>query len=88
MFLTYRASDDVDLIERRVTAAAPLYDFTAADGVHHTIWRTEPSDTHALVGAFSRVPAVYIADGHHRAAASAARARTELRAAGDGRRTR
>ena len=82
VFLTYRASDDVDLIERRVTAAAPLYDFTAADGVHHTIWRTEPNDTHALVGAFSRVPAVYIADGHHRAA-SAARARTELRAAGD-----
>src|SRR4029078_3708522 len=36
----------------------------------------------ALVGAFTRIPALYIADGHHRAA-SAARARAELRASGN-----
>ncbi len=80
VFLTYRAAADVDAIARRVMAAAPLYDFTAADGVQHTIWRADAGDTRALVEAFGRIPALYIADGHHRAA-SAARARAELAAA-------
>ena len=62
--------------------ALPLYDFTAADGVQHTIWRARlGADQGALVDAFARIPALYIADGHHRAA-SAARARTELGASG------
>lgn len=82
VFLTYRASPDVDSIARRVTATPPLYDFTAADGVHHTIWRADADDTQALVREFGRIPALYIADGHHRAA-SAARARAELAAKGD-----
>ena len=82
VFLTYRAAAGVDAVARRVTAAAPLYDFTAADGVRHTIWRVEADDTRALVEAFGRIPALYIADGHHRAA-SAARARAELRSKGD-----
>jgi uncharacterized protein (DUF1015 family) len=78
VFLTYRASEDVDTIATRVCGAPPLYDFTADDGVTHTVWRAERADTHALAAAFSRVPALYIADGHHRAA-SAARARTAMR---------
>jgi uncharacterized protein (DUF1015 family) len=82
VFLTYRAAAGVDAVARRVTAAPPLYDFTAADGVRHTIWRVEADDTRALVEAFGRIPALYIADGHHRAA-SAARARAELRSKGD-----
>lgn len=82
VFLTYRANADVDRVAAHVMSAPPLYDFTAADGVHHTIWRAEPNDTHALVGSFSQIPALYIADGHHRAA-SAARARVELAATGD-----
>ena len=77
VFLTYKASAQVDDIARRVTAHAPLYDFTAADGVHHTVWSAGPDETRDLVNAFARVPALYIADGHHRAA-SAARARAEL----------
>jgi uncharacterized protein (DUF1015 family) len=78
VFLTYRAAADVDRIADRATAAAPLYDFDAADGVRHTIWRIGGADRDALVAAFRRIPALYIADGHHRAA-SAARARTEMR---------
>jgi len=81
VFLTYRASADVDEVAKRVCAQPPLYDFAAEDGVTHTIWRAERSDTHALAAAFSRVPALYIADGHHRAA-SAARTREALRAQG------
>ena len=78
VFLTYRAQPDVTEATRRAAAGAPLYDFTAADGVQHTVWRVGQGDTQALVDAFARIPALYIADGHHRAA-SAARAREELR---------
>lgn len=75
VFLTYRASADVNAIEARVTKGAPLFDFTAVDAVQHTLWRVTGGDRDALVGAFAKIPALYIADGHHRAA-SAARART------------
>ncbi len=81
VFLTYRASSDVDALAAKVCAGKPLYDFTADDGVANTIWRAERDETHALAAAFSRVPALYIADGHHRAA-SAARARREIGASG------
>src|SRR5256885_1227750 len=83
VFLTYKASADVDRIAMRATAAAPLIDITAPDAVQHTIWRIRGADRDALVAAFSRIPALYIADGHHRAA-SAARARTEMRDRGAG----
>jgi uncharacterized protein (DUF1015 family) len=49
--------------------------------VHHTIWRITGADRDSLVAAFERVPALYIADGHHRAA-SAARARDAFRSLG------
>jgi uncharacterized protein (DUF1015 family) len=77
VFLTYRASAAVNSVEADVTSGAPLYDFAAPDGVHHTIWKAGQKETKALVDAFARIPALYIADGHHRAA-SAARARAEL----------
>lgn len=82
VFLTYKADAGVDAIEPRVTRGAPLYDFTAADGVRHTIWRADAEATAALSGAFAKIPALYIADGHHRAA-SAARARAELASKGE-----
>jgi uncharacterized protein (DUF1015 family) len=78
VFLTYRAAADVDRIAARVTAGNPLYDFEAADGVRHTLWRVGGADRDALVAAFARIPTLYIADGHHRAA-SAARARVNIR---------
>ena len=81
VFLTYRESADVDSISRRAASGAPLFDFEAVDGVRHTIWRVTGGDRDALVDAFARVPALYIADGHHRAA-SAARARTAGRDGG------
>lgn len=77
VFLTYRARPAVDALIERAMTAPPLFDFTAADGVQHTLWRIEPFEEHQLVVAFDAVPALYIADGHHRAA-SAARARRKL----------
>ncbi|HXC70100.1 MAG TPA: DUF1015 family protein [Pyrinomonadaceae bacterium] len=76
VFLTYRRSAEIDEQVSAAISAEPLYDLTASDGVRHTIWRI--SDTESLVKSFESVPLLYIADGHHRAA-SASRARAELR---------
>jgi len=82
VFLTYKSSSDVNDVVSRVTLTAPLFDFTAVDNVRHTLWRAAPPETEGLVSAFARVPALYIADGHHRAA-SAARVRQQLAASGE-----
>jgi uncharacterized protein (DUF1015 family) len=82
VFLTYKATELVDRLCRAVTSESPIYDFRAEDGVHHTIWRVKAREATPLVDAFAQIPALYIADGHHRAA-SAARARTELRQKGN-----
>jgi len=76
VFLTYRRNADIDEQVSAAVSAEPLYDLTASDGVRHTIWRI--SDTESLVKSFESVHLLYIADGHHRAA-SASRARAELR---------
>jgi len=76
VFLTYRARTEIDEQVNAAIGAGPLYDLTAPDGVRHTIWRL--NDTDALVKSFESVPLLYIADGHHRAA-SASRARAELK---------
>lgn len=77
VFLTYRARPDIDNMSLETTMTKPLYDFTADDGVQHTIWHVP--DPVRFVHAFREVPFLYIADGHHRAA-SASRARAELKA--------
>jgi uncharacterized protein (DUF1015 family) len=77
VFLTYRALAEIDRLERAVCAGAPLFDVTAPDKVRHTVWKVSGGQAQAVAAAFARVPALYIADGHHRAA-SAARARQAL----------
>ena len=81
VFLTYTAAPAVDAAVVRITAGVPLFDFTAPDGVQHTVWRAAPGEQAELVSAFSSIPVLYIADGHHRAA-SAMRARGTLQARG------
>lgn len=76
VFLTYRASRDIDTMVMETTMTNALFDFTAVDGVQHTVWHVP--DAVRFVHAFREVPYLYIADGHHRAA-SAARARAELK---------
>ena len=79
VFLTYKASAKIDVVIARVAEGVTLFDFIAADGVAHAVWRAEEADRDALVAAFAEIPELYIADGHHRAA-SAWRTRTELAA--------
>jgi uncharacterized protein (DUF1015 family) len=82
VFLTYRASKAVDSIVERVIQRQPLFDFTAVDGVRHQVWQVPAAENQAIVDAFGKIDSLYIADGHHRAA-SAARTRRSLAAAGN-----
>jgi len=71
VFLAYRAQPVIDAEVAAVTAAAPTYDFTAPDGVHHTLWVASAEASRSLAARFESVPTLYVADGHHRSAASA-----------------
>ncbi len=72
VFLVYRSVPEIDELVARRTALPPGIDFAAADGVRHTAWViVEPPDVDYLSGQFANVPALYIADGHHRCAAAA-----------------
>jgi len=79
VLLTYRDVPAIDRLMEQAATLPPLYDFAAPDGVSHTVWRMP--DTPALQQCFARVPAAYIADGHHRAASSV-RVAAQRRAAG------
>ena len=83
VFLTYRNSRKVDDVVDRVVRTDALFDFIAPDGVRHEVWQVPANDNQDIVDAFAKVDALYIADGHHRAA-SAARTRRSLAAKGAG----
>ena len=79
VFLAHRPVALIDELARRVRSTEPpLVDFTALDGVRHAIWRVGGRLVPEFVAAFEPVNALYIADGHHRAA-SAARTRDAIR---------
>ena len=71
IFLTYRDHAGINAIVKRIVEnQKPVYDF-ASEGVINTVWVVSDSKTVEQLGAlFSEVPAMYIADGHHRAASA------------------
>ena len=80
VFLAYKNVAAIDkLIEDWKSAHEPVYDFTADDGISHTVWIVDAEDTvQTITRLFAAdVPFTYIADGHHRAA-SAAKVRKTL----------
>jgi len=80
VFLTYRDTPKLDTLVAEVLKTPPLYDFTAPDGIGHTVWRVPgPKLGEFFVKAFAEVPVAYVADGHHRTA-SAVRVGRERRA--------
>ena len=78
VFLAVKPVAEFTRLAERVASEAPLYDFTADDGVRHIVWRI--ADPHPWVTLFGTISVAYVADGHHRSA-SAWRAGKELRAA-------
>lgn len=72
VFLTYRAVPALDDFIARRMNGKPEIDFTAKDGVRHSAWTIGDShDVKFIETQFTRIPALYIADGHHRSAAAA-----------------
>jgi uncharacterized protein (DUF1015 family) len=72
VFLVYGANRAMDDFVARKTAEPPNIDFTASDSVRHTAWViADAASIRFIEGEFSRIPRLYIADGHHRSAAAA-----------------
>ena len=72
VMFAYRYDREIDDLVETVRTAQPEYDFIDADEVQHRFWIVDkPETVAALIRAFSRVPATYVADGHHRTAAAA-----------------
>jgi uncharacterized protein (DUF1015 family) len=76
VFLTYQSRPQLNAVVGRVTERDPEYNFTAEDGVIHTVWIvTDARQIEEIKNEFSAINALYIADGHHRAAAASSVAR-------------
>ena len=71
IFLAYRSNEAIGEIMAAYKKTAPLYAFTADDGITHNVWRiADPADVAAIREAFAGMGSIYIADGHHRAASA------------------
>ncbi len=76
IFLAFRNTDTLREMIHDAVKEEPLYRFDCDDGVRQTVWKTAEPDQ--WIDAFQEVPALYIADGHHRAESSSL-ARSSLR---------
>jgi uncharacterized protein (DUF1015 family) len=71
VFLVYPRQPAVNAILDAATQGTPEVDETAADGVRHELWvLDEPAQVAELTRLFDAMPALYVADGHHRSAAA------------------
>lgn len=71
IFLAYRADAALKRLTEEGKAQEPLYDFVSEDGVGHRVWRIDGEERIRSVSeSFERMPALYIADGHHRCASA------------------
>ncbi|RKX96542.1 MAG: DUF1015 domain-containing protein [Spirochaetes bacterium] len=75
VLLAFKSNKEINNLLNKSIKNAPLYDFTAEDNVRHTLWRITDDDP--FVEVFNGLPALYIADGHHRAA-GASRVKKEM----------
>ena len=73
VFFAYPDNAELDKLVAKYTARTPEYDFVAPDdGFGHTFWVIDDeADIHRITELFAQIPALYIADGHHRSAAAA-----------------
>jgi uncharacterized protein (DUF1015 family) len=72
VFLTYKAQPSIDSIVDNIVKRTPENDFTAHDGIRHTLWIVdEDQEIKTLTAEFKKLDALYVADGHHRSASAA-----------------
>ncbi len=71
IFLAYKTCKELDEIIQSETQKTPLYDFVADDGISHVVWASSsPAIDARIQASFEKLDALYIADGHHRAASA------------------
>ena len=71
IFLAYRADQIINQVVGTVKKEAPVYSFTAPDGIRHQVWIiAEDAQIETIQNAFASIRNIYIADGHHRAASA------------------
>lgn len=71
IFLAYRVDDVLKTLTGKVKNTEPVYDFVSEDGIGHRVWVVNAGeDIQTIQEAFDKIPAVYIADGHHRCASA------------------
>lgn len=71
IFLAYRADEVLRTLIAEVKETKPVYDFISEDGIGHKVWVVlEEGMLKTIQDAFAKIPAVYIADGHHRCASA------------------
>lgn len=71
IFLAYRSNSVINEVVSQVEKEEPLYDFTAEDGIRHSVWAiSEEKQIDTVEKAFAQIGEIYIADGHHRAASA------------------
>jgi uncharacterized protein (DUF1015 family) len=71
VFLTYRGVSSInEVVDKAAKEVDPVYDFTAEDGIRHTIWIFPDEYKALIVKEIAKVKNLYIADGHHRAASA------------------
>ena len=71
IFLAYRANDIINAEILKAKKKSPIYDFTSSDNIKHTVWKiTHETSVSNIEKAFCSINALYIADGHHRAASA------------------
>ena len=71
IFLAYRTREDLKTKIAEIKKQIPVYDFVSEDGIGHRVWViAEDTDVAMIEEAFAEIPAIYIADGHHRCASA------------------
>jgi uncharacterized protein (DUF1015 family) len=85
VLLAHPDSDEAERLVAAATAGKPVADLTADDGIKHTVWRIDDEAAIARIGAIvEAMPALYIADGHHRSAAASRVAAARRNTSGKG----
>ncbi len=71
IFLAYRAKASIDTLVEKIKQRDSLYDFVSEDGIRHRVFIVnDPKEISTIESAFAKMNAIYIADGHHRAASA------------------
>ena len=75
VLLSYPHIQEIDQLINECTEKRPEYEFSTTDRIKHELWVLTQNESNAIISAFEKIDACYIADGHHRSASSASLAK-------------